>query len=65
MVQAHLRAAGFTPEQIDEIYITHMHTDHVGGLTADGRAVFPGIGKLRADGRGGYAWVPISLVRGR
>jgi glyoxylase-like metal-dependent hydrolase (beta-lactamase superfamily II) len=41
-VLTQLRAAGYQPEQIDEIYLTHMHTDHVGGLTtADGRAVFP------------------------
>ena len=25
-------AAGYQPEQVDEIYITHMHGDHVGGL---------------------------------
>ena len=49
-VQANLRAAGYTPEQIDEIYITHMHTDHVGGLTVDGRAVFPNA-TVRADMR--------------
>jgi glyoxylase-like metal-dependent hydrolase (beta-lactamase superfamily II) len=48
--QAHLRAAGYTPEQIDEIYITHMHTDHIGGLTADGRAVYPKA-VVRADVR--------------
>jgi glyoxylase-like metal-dependent hydrolase (beta-lactamase superfamily II) len=39
-VLANLRAAGYTPGQVDEIYLTHTHTDHVGGLTADGRAVF-------------------------
>ena len=31
---ANLKAAGYTPEQVDEIYITHMHPDHVGGLMA-------------------------------
>jgi glyoxylase-like metal-dependent hydrolase (beta-lactamase superfamily II) len=36
-----LQASGYTPEQIDEIYVTHMHEDHVGGLTIDGRTVFP------------------------
>jgi glyoxylase-like metal-dependent hydrolase (beta-lactamase superfamily II) len=49
-VQANLRAAGYTPEQIDEIYLTHMHTDHVGGLTVDGRAVYPKA-VVRADVR--------------
>jgi glyoxylase-like metal-dependent hydrolase (beta-lactamase superfamily II) len=38
---ANLKAAGYQPEQVDEIYVTHMHGDHVGGLTADGQRVFP------------------------
>jgi glyoxylase-like metal-dependent hydrolase (beta-lactamase superfamily II) len=37
----HLRASGYQPEQIDEIYLTHMHPDHLGGLTENGRARFP------------------------
>lgn len=35
-----LRASGYRPEQIDEIYLTHMHEDHLGGLTIDGKPVF-------------------------
>jgi glyoxylase-like metal-dependent hydrolase (beta-lactamase superfamily II) len=38
---ANLKAAGYQPEQVDEIYITHMHPDHVGGLANDGKRVFP------------------------
>ncbi|HEU5434769.1 MAG TPA: MBL fold metallo-hydrolase [Telluria sp.] len=38
---ANLKAAGYAPEQVDEIYITHMHPDHIGGLIADGKLVFP------------------------
>jgi glyoxylase-like metal-dependent hydrolase (beta-lactamase superfamily II) len=38
---SNLRASGYGPEQVDEIYITHMHDDHVGGLSADGKRVFP------------------------
>lgn len=36
-----LKAAGYQPEQVDDIVITHMHGDHIGGLTANGQAVFP------------------------
>jgi glyoxylase-like metal-dependent hydrolase (beta-lactamase superfamily II) len=36
-----LRAAGYRPEQVDEIYITHLHTDHVGGLVTGGQRAFP------------------------
>lgn len=38
---ANMRAAGYKPEQVDEIYITHFHGDHVGGLVKDSAAVFP------------------------
>jgi glyoxylase-like metal-dependent hydrolase (beta-lactamase superfamily II) len=36
-----LKASGYKPEQIDEIYITHLHGDHIGGLAAGEKAVFP------------------------
>lgn len=36
-----LKASGYQPEQIDEIYITHMHPDHVGGLASGGKIAFP------------------------
>lgn len=36
-----LKASGYQPEQIDEVYVTHMHSDHVGGLAANGQRVFP------------------------
>jgi glyoxylase-like metal-dependent hydrolase (beta-lactamase superfamily II) len=36
-----LKAAGYEPSQVDEIYITHMHGDHISGLTAKGERAFP------------------------
>jgi glyoxylase-like metal-dependent hydrolase (beta-lactamase superfamily II) len=43
-----LRAAGYTPEQVDEIYVTHMHGDHVGGLMDGANRAFPNA-TLRID----------------
>jgi glyoxylase-like metal-dependent hydrolase (beta-lactamase superfamily II) len=54
---ANLRASGYTPEQVDEVYLTHMHPDHVGGLTgADGKRVFPNA-IVRADKREADYWL--------
>lgn len=36
-----LSAAGANPADIDDILITHLHPDHVYGLTAQDQAVFP------------------------
>jgi len=36
-----LRAAGYTPEQVDTVLVTHLHGDHINGLvTPDGQRVF-------------------------
>ncbi|MBG22895.1 MAG: MBL fold metallo-hydrolase [Idiomarinaceae bacterium] len=37
----HLAAAGYTLEDIDAVYITHFHGDHVSGLVNNGERVFP------------------------
>lgn len=37
---AALSEAGYTPEQIDTVVITHMHPDHIGGLMRDGAPTY-------------------------
>lgn len=37
-----LKLAGYAPEQVDLVLLTHLHVDHDGGLlTADGKCAFP------------------------
>ena len=36
-----LQALGVAPEDIDYLYITHFHGDHIGGMLKDGKPVFP------------------------
>ncbi len=38
---SNLRSAGYTPEEVDLVLVTHLHSDHIGGLTTqDGKIVF-------------------------
>ena len=40
-IGASLKGAGYAPEQVTDILITHIHTDHTGGLMDGSRRVFP------------------------
>lgn len=51
-----IRAAGYQPEQVDDILITHMHPDHVGGLAADEQRVFPNA-TVHADKQDSEFWL--------
>ena len=53
---ANLKAAGYQPEQVDEIYITHMHPDHVGGLMNGTAMAFPNA-TLRIDKADADFWL--------
>ena len=39
-IQAALADAGVTPDQIDVVVITHMHPDHIGGMTTNDAPTF-------------------------
>lgn len=58
---ANLKASGYQPEQVDEIYVTHMHPDHVGGLVAEGQRVFPNA-TVRADVHESAYWLSKSRL---
>ena len=51
-----LRAAGYTPEQVDDILITHLHPDHIGGAVAQGALAFPNA-TVHADKRESDFWL--------
>jgi glyoxylase-like metal-dependent hydrolase (beta-lactamase superfamily II) len=51
-----LKAAGYQPEQVDEVYITHFHSDHIGGLLDGDKAAFPNA-VVRADKREADYWL--------
>jgi len=51
-----LKASGYQPEQVDEIYITHMHADHVGGLMSGDKMAFPNA-VVRADKADADYWL--------
>ncbi|OLP44458.1 MBL fold metallo-hydrolase [Rhizobium oryziradicis] len=36
-----LKSRGIKPQDVTDILITHIHTDHTGGLVHDGKPVFP------------------------
>jgi glyoxylase-like metal-dependent hydrolase (beta-lactamase superfamily II) len=55
-LQASLKAAGYTAEQVDEVYITHMHGDHLGGLIVNDKLAFPNA-TVRADKHDADFWL--------
>jgi glyoxylase-like metal-dependent hydrolase (beta-lactamase superfamily II) len=60
-VLTNLKAAGYQPEQVDEIYITHMHADHVGGLMAGTALAFPNA-VLRIDKADTDFWLSVEKM---
>lgn len=55
-LQGSLKAAGYTPDQVTDVLITHLHADHVGGLVAGENRVFPNA-TIRVDKRDTDFWL--------
>ncbi|CAB0150235.1 putative quorum-quenching lactonase YtnP [Pseudidiomarina piscicola] len=53
-LQSHLNAAGYQAADIDAIYITHMHGDHIGGLVDGEQRAFPNATVYVHEDEAGY-----------
>ncbi|WP_431222972.1 MBL fold metallo-hydrolase [Serratia sp. L9] len=53
-IKNNLRAAGYQPEQVDTILLTHLHPDHACGITDQGKAAFPNATVYAAKADGDY-----------
>lgn len=51
-----LKAAGYSPEQVDEVYLTHLHLDHIGGLSDGTSRAFPNA-VVRVDKKDADYWL--------
>lgn len=49
-----LAAMGISADEVDCIFLTHLHGDHIGGMLKDGKAAFPNaevyVSKTEYDG---------------
>lgn len=59
---SNLSTAGYLPEQVDEVYLTHMHADHIGGLMSGDQRSFPNA-IVRADRRDVEYWLSAENMR--
>ena len=54
MLPGAMESMGVQPEDIDFLFLTHLHGDHIGGMLKDGTAVFPNaevyVSKAEYDG---------------
>lgn len=63
-----LETLGVNPEDIDCVFITHLHGDHIGGMVKDGKAVFGNatvyLNKDEYDGAGNVDESPMGTAYG-
>src|SRR5664280_915932 len=59
---ARMAQAGYKPEDVDVVVLTHGHPDHIGGLTKGGQPVFPNVREARKFNRELYVKIVVPLA---
>lgn len=54
LLRGRMAEAGYSPEDVDLVVLTHLHGDHIGGLREEGGPAFPNA--RYATGRTEYEW---------
>lgn len=62
-LRARLAAAGYTPEQVDIVVITHFHPDHIGGMLEDGEPAYPNARYVTSSTEYDF-WSPVDKASG-
>lgn len=62
-LRTQLGAAGYTPEQVDVVVLTHFHPDHIGGNLEDGKPAFPNARYVASSAEYNF-WSPIEKASG-